>query len=62
MFLNKNLSVLAYANGFTLWHYMSKEDDLETIRPTGILTELRRCVIMATLLLSTQKIARQFAQ
>lgn len=26
----RNLSVLAYANGFTLWHYKTK-DDLESI-------------------------------
>ena len=24
-FKNKNLSVLAYANGFTLWHYIAGE-------------------------------------
>ena len=24
-FQNKNLSVIAYANGFTLWHYAEKE-------------------------------------
>jgi hypothetical protein len=27
----RNLSVLAYANGFTLWHYKSAKDHLETI-------------------------------
>lgn len=30
MFANKNLNVIAYANGFTMWHYKST-DDLETI-------------------------------
>lgn len=25
-FQNKNLSVIAYANGFTLWHYASQDD------------------------------------
>ena len=25
-FQNKNLSVLAYANGFTLWHYTTDDD------------------------------------
>ncbi len=24
-FQNKNLSVIAYANGFTLWHYSARE-------------------------------------
>lgn len=27
----RNLSVLAYANGFTLWHYKSKSETLEFI-------------------------------
>ncbi len=30
-FAVRNLSVLAYANGFTLWHYKSGKDRLETI-------------------------------
>lgn len=30
-FQSRNLSVLAYANGFTLWHYVSSEDMVETI-------------------------------
>lgn len=25
-FQNKNLSVIAYANGFTLWHYVASEN------------------------------------
>ena len=29
-FKNKNLSVIAYENGFTLWHYAAEED--ETIK------------------------------
>jgi hypothetical protein len=31
-FLSKNLSVLAYANGFTLWHYASADaaSDVDT--------------------------------
>lgn len=35
MFLNKNMSVVAYANGFTLWHYVSREDSLENIEWAG---------------------------
>ncbi len=27
-FLMRNLSVLAYAQGFTLWHYRADQDDL----------------------------------
>jgi len=30
-FKNKNFSVIAYANGFTLWHYVSVDDSLEDI-------------------------------
>ena len=30
-FAVRNLSVLAYANGFTLWHYKSGKDRLETV-------------------------------
>ena len=35
MFLNKNMSVIAYANGFTLWHYTSSEDTIEQITRAG---------------------------
>lgn len=31
-FLNKDMSVIAYANGFTLWHYKSQNDLLQTIK------------------------------
>jgi len=30
-FQNKNLSVIAYANGFTLWHYASRENMADTM-------------------------------
>ena len=33
-FQNKNLSVIAYANGFTLWHYAANET-LATITTSG---------------------------
>ncbi len=33
-FQNKNLSVIAYANGFTLWHYAS-EDKMTPISNAG---------------------------
>ena len=32
-FAIRNLSVLAYANGFTLWHYKAGNDRLERWRP-----------------------------
>ena len=34
----RNLSVLAYANGFTLWHYKSAEDQA-TVAAPGYFTE-----------------------
>ncbi len=33
-FQNKNLSVIAYANGFTLWHYCANET-MTTITTSG---------------------------
>lgn len=30
-FKHKNFNVIAYANGFTLWHYSSNEETLEEI-------------------------------
>lgn len=30
-FKNRDFSVIAYANGFTLWHYLSKDDLLKDI-------------------------------
>lgn len=34
-FQNKNLSVIAYANGFTLWHYASTTETMTTISASG---------------------------
>lgn len=31
VFAIRNLSVLAYANGFTLWHYKAGKDRLEVV-------------------------------
>ncbi len=39
-FQNKNLSVIAYANGFTLWHYSAKES-LSTISATGYFNDVK---------------------
>lgn len=38
-FKNKNMSVLAYANAFTLWHYRS-EDTIEMIKDPKYFTPL----------------------
>lgn len=35
----KNFSVMAYANGFTLWNY-STEDDLNTVKGSGYFNDI----------------------
>lgn len=37
-FAVRNLSVLAYANGFTLWHYKASSDPLDTLEAEGYFT------------------------
>ena len=39
-FQNKNLSVIAYANGFTLWHYSAAET-LATITANGYFNNVK---------------------
>ena len=39
-FQNKNLSVIAYANGFTLWHYAANET-LATIATAGYFNNVK---------------------
>ncbi len=34
-FAPRNLSVLAYANGFTLWHYKTESDVLPSVQMAG---------------------------
>jgi hypothetical protein len=38
-FAIRNLSVLAYANGFTLWHYKSGKDTLEDIAAANYMAD-----------------------
>jgi hypothetical protein len=38
-FAIRNLSVLAYANGFTLWHYKSAKDVLETVTDANYMAD-----------------------
>ena len=40
-FQNKNLSVIAYANGFTLWHYASADEALATITASGYFNNVK---------------------
>lgn len=37
-FAVRNLSVLAYANGFTLWHYKAGSDPLDTLESRDYFT------------------------
>ncbi|MDE5615311.1 MAG: hypothetical protein K2I81_00555 [Alphaproteobacteria bacterium] len=39
-FQNKNLSVIAYANGFTLWHYASDEK-MATVTAAGYFNSVK---------------------
>lgn len=39
-FQNKNLSVIAYANGFTLWHY-KESATLEAITASGYFSSVK---------------------
>ncbi len=39
-FKNKNLSVIAYANGFTLWHYAANET-MTTITGSGYFNDVK---------------------
>jgi hypothetical protein len=38
-FAIRNLSVLAYANGFTLWHYKAGKDRLDTVTTGNYLAD-----------------------
>lgn len=40
-FQNKNLSVIAYANGFTLWHYASSTETMTTITASGYFDDVK---------------------
>lgn len=35
----RSLSVLAYANGFTLWHYKTGADPLDAVRCSGFFAD-----------------------
>lgn len=40
-FKSIDFNVIAYANGFTLWHYSSKEDSLETIEQDNYFQQVK---------------------
>ncbi len=39
VFAIRNLSVLAYANGFTLWHYKAGKERLEAVTATNFFAD-----------------------
>ena len=39
-YLSKDLSVLAYANGFTLWHYTTTDSSLPSVMETSTGTQV----------------------
>ncbi len=49
-FQNKNLSVIAYANGFTLWHYAASEN-VSTITATGYFNPVRTLMNVGDILI-----------
>ena len=52
-FAIRNLSVLAYANGFTLWHYKSGKDTLGTITSGNYLADASDMLTAGDLIMVT---------
>ena len=55
MFLNKDLSVIAYANGFTLWQYYGKEDSLDVIETTGFFDRVKTLMAVGDIIVISAK-------
>ena len=55
MFLNKDLSVLAYANGFTLWQYYGKEDTLETVSQPDFFVRVKTLMAIGDIIIISAK-------
>lgn len=49
-FANKNLSVIAYANGFTLWHY-AENIELSKICETGFFNSVKTLMNIGDMIL-----------
>lgn len=59
-FAIRNLSVLAYVKGFTLWHYKAGNDDMETVTAPYYFTDASDMVSVGdVMLISTKAGARQ---
>ncbi len=52
-FAIRNLSVLAYANGFTLWHYKSGKDALGTVASGNYLADASDMLTVGDLIMVT---------
>ena len=52
-FAVRNLSVLAYANGFTLWHYKTNGDALPSVQSPGYFDEAVDMLASGDMLLVT---------
>ena len=53
-FINKNLSVIAYANGFTLWQYRT-EDMFEEINGNYFPVEIKRLMAVGDIIIINSK-------
>lgn len=52
-FAIRNLSVLAYANGFTLWHYKSGKDKLDAVSNGNYLADASDMLTAGDLIMTT---------
>ena len=52
-FAIRNLSVLAYANGFTLWHYKSGKDKLATVSNQNYLADASDMLTAGDMIMTT---------
>jgi hypothetical protein len=52
-FAIRNLSVLAYANGFTLWHYKSGKDKLDVVASSNYLADASDMLTAGDLIMTT---------
>ena len=52
-FAIRNLSVLAYANGFTLWHYKSGKDTLDAVSGGNYLADASDMLTAGDLIMVT---------
>ncbi len=52
-FAIRNLSVLAYANGFTLWHYKAEQDTLQALHQPGYFNDAMDMLTGGDMVLAT---------